>query len=259
MKLTNYEIISLNDKRYFSFPFAEDFGFKLILSSSDVNRAQDSPLEKAIDVSAACKALDTTCDYLFSCHQMHTDNIALIKEKNPKAKIHPYLGHEFEATDGLITDRDFILATKFADCTPIVIFDRKNRVIANLHSGWRGTQKKILVKAIRMLQDEFHSNSSDLVVFIGPALASCDFEVGRDLVELFEKSHGDISAYLKTKTNGRYLFDMKALIVSDLLAEGICDDNIYTTALSTFRNDLMHSFRRDGDSSGRMLLFSRLI
>ena len=35
------------------------------------------------------------------------------------------------------------LGLRFADCTPIFFYDPVKKVVGNIHSGWRGTVKKI--------------------------------------------------------------------------------------------------------------------
>ena len=50
-------------------------------------------------------------------------------------------------SDALVTDKPGLtLCISTADCTPIFIYDQKIKIIAAVHSGWRGTQKKILHK-----------------------------------------------------------------------------------------------------------------
>ena len=168
-----------------------------------------------------------------------------------------YYSHEFPETDGLITDNpSHCLVTKFADCTPIVLFDKRKKILASLHSGWRGTQQRIAQHAIEKLTEYYFCSKQDLIAFIGPAISSEDFEVGMDLVTLFNESYGNIHSYLKPKDNGKLLFDMQRLIVDQLILNGIREEHIYCTTLETYRNPMMHSYRRDKERSGRMLLFA---
>ena len=260
MQVIDYNVITLRGKRYIEFPFMEKFGIKLMLSSSDAYRSFDAPEEKILDLSAAYGYFGTNKDWVFSGYQRHGTNIEIIKslENYPKGS-DEYFGFEFENTDGLMTRGHFTLLTKFADCTPVVIFDPKNKVLCNLHSGWRGTQQKISPKAVQLLIEGFGSDPKELIVFMGPALGAEDFEVGDDLIELFNDSHDDISSYLIKKNKEKSLFDMTSLLKDDLLSLGILEEHIFTTHLSTFKNPLMHSYRRDGDESGRMLLFARIL
>ena len=51
---------------------------------------------------------------------------------------------ELENVDGLISDKPGgVLASRNADCILFFFFDPVKRVIANVHSGWKGTFKRL--------------------------------------------------------------------------------------------------------------------
>ncbi len=69
-------------------------------------------------------------------------------------------------SDALITTKKNLgLAISSADCPAIFIYDPVQKVIAAVHSGWKGTEKKILMKTIQKLKNEFNVKSikSDLL------------------------------------------------------------------------------------------------
>src|SRR5512139_3860133 len=52
--------------------------------------------------------------------------------------------------DALITDVPGLLPViRTADCLPVLLVDEANRAVAAVHCGWRGTEKRILEKAVR--------------------------------------------------------------------------------------------------------------
>ncbi len=54
--------------------------------------------------------------------------------------------------DALITkSKNLGLAISTADCTNIYLYDSENKVIAAVHSGWMGTEKRILEKTLNIL------------------------------------------------------------------------------------------------------------
>ena len=90
--------------------------------------------------------------------QIHSDIVTLINE--------PVFAGE---SDAMITDKSMIgLAVSTADCTPIFLYDRTNRVIAGVHSGWRGTEKQILVKTIKILIDKYFSKTTEYLCLYRP-------------------------------------------------------------------------------------------
>ena len=93
-------------------------------------------------------------------------------------------------SDAMITSRIGIgLAVSTADCVPVFVYDRINRVIAGIHSGWRGTQKKIVLKTLECMRNRFNSNPADLVIFVGPSISQKNYEVGSEVALLFDRKY----------------------------------------------------------------------
>ena len=58
-------------------------------------------------------------------------------------------------TDGLITQKkNIVLSTTSADCILMMFFDPETKTIANIHSGWKGTYRKIAVKTVEKMKKE---------------------------------------------------------------------------------------------------------
>jgi len=89
--------------------------------------------------------------------------------------------------DGLMTDRPgILLGVQTADCTPVLVADRKTRAVAAFHAGWRGTVKRIVENGIGRMRLEFGSRPEDLVAAIGPGIGPCCYQVGEELLSEFE-------------------------------------------------------------------------
>lgn len=89
--------------------------------------------------------------------------------------------------DGLITDRPGILiGVQTADCTPVFVADRKRKVVAAFHAGWRGTVKRIVENGIGRMRLEFGSQPKDLIAAIGPGIGACCYAVGEELLSELE-------------------------------------------------------------------------
>ena len=74
--------------------------------------------------------------------------------------------------DGLMTaERGILIGVQTADCTPVLVADRKRKVVAAFHAGWRGTVKRIVEKGIGRMRLEFGSRPEDLVAAVGPESA----------------------------------------------------------------------------------------
>lgn len=149
-------------------------------------------------------------------------------------------------SDALITDKKGIgLAVTVADCTPIFLYDNKKKVIAAVHSGWRGTQQKILEKTIIKLIERFNTNVKDIYAFIGPSICQKCYEVGPEVAEVFDAKY-------TLPREDKFLLDVGGNNLDILLKSGILEKNIEVSGLCTYENSTLHSYRRDGILSGRM-------
>lgn len=169
--------------------------------------------------------------------QIHSDIIKFVEKPG-------LLGE----SDALITTGKGIgLAISAADCTPIFIYDNVNRIIAAVHSGWRGTQKKILKKVLSNLSFHYKCKPENLYVFIGPSISQDNYQVGNEVAVQFDQK------YLMVE-NQKIFLDVAAANKDFLLNFGIPQENIELSELCTYKeNYLLHSYRRDGEFSGRML------
>ncbi|MDT3696374.1 MAG: peptidoglycan editing factor PgeF [Ignavibacterium sp.] len=151
-------------------------------------------------------------------------------------------------SDALITNKTGLgLAVIIADCTPIFIYDNQNKVIAAVHAGWRGTEQNILGKTLYQLSKEFNSIPKDLNVYVGPSISQNNYEVGEEVAEKFEKK------YL-IRSDKKHLLDVSGANYDTLLEFGIPKVQIQRSVLCTFEyRELFHSYRRDGNLSGRSI------
>jgi YfiH family protein len=169
--------------------------------------------------------------------QVHEDSI---KEVN-------FYGNCGESDALITTKKNLGLAISSADCPAIFIYDPVQEVIAAVHSGWRGTEKKIVKKTIQKLKDDFDSNPSDMICYIGPSISQKNYEVSEEVASRF------VNEFVKKDKNKFYL-DLAGANFKMLIESGVNKNNIQVSTLCTFEyEDLLHSYRRDGPKSGRAL------
>ena len=116
---------------------------------------------------------------MFFINQVHDKNIRIIEEGSEN-NILEY--------DGLMTNcENKLLATCYADCVPLLFFDPEKKVVASVHSGWKGTIKFIGRNAVKLMQEQYGCDVKDILVGIGPSIGPCCFEVKRDVYDEFRK------------------------------------------------------------------------
>jgi hypothetical protein len=180
--------------------------------------------------------LGLTQDNVAYQRQIHSDNISFVTK-----------GGLTGESDAMITDKRGIgLAVGIADCVPVLLYDPVRKIIAGVHSGWRGTEKKILLKTLKKLE-ECGCIKEDIIAYIGPSISKNIYEVGKEVAELFDEK------YIDEKENKLFL-DVAGVNFDILLELGVKKNNIQISELCTFAmKDVLHSYRRDGDKSGRSL------
>ena len=162
----------------------------------------------------------------------------------------------YDEADGLITkENNLAILIFFADCVPVLIGDKKQKICAAIHSGWKGTYKNIVGKAVEQLINEHKSNPKDLICAIGPAIGPCHFEVSTDLYDEMTSLYG---ADIGRIQNEKYYLDLKKTVTKQLTDHKIPAENIATSPLCTVCEEYLYSFRREGEAAGRMAAFISL-
>lgn len=155
--------------------------------------------------------------------------------------------------DALITNIPNIpLVIKVADCIPIIIYDKKNKVLALIHSGWKGTLANITTNTIEIMINNFNSQKEFLSAYIYPSIKNCHFEVEFDVYSLFKDKIKNIDNYT-TKKGIKYNIDLQSIIKDSLKKLGIT--NITDTNICTYCNhDKYYSYRYNHTDKRNILL-----
>ncbi|HLS53044.1 MAG TPA: peptidoglycan editing factor PgeF [Tissierellaceae bacterium] len=249
-----YKIVRYNEKTYITVPKLTKLGLKHCFTSKDMDLGtKTNPSTKRIkeNLKDIYNFLNISPEGLFSGIQTHSKNIVTVKDTE-SGNQDPF-GRSFPNTDGLITDKKNIaLITRYADCIPILIYDPKRQVQANIHSGWKGTWQEIVVNGINIMREEYESQPEDLIVVMGPSIGKDDFEVDLDVMEKFKKKFDFHSEVIARKNNKKYLIDLQGINRRRLLESGVKEENIIAIDISTYQSPLLHSYRRDGKDFGLM-------
>ncbi len=194
--------------------------------------------------------LGVSLDRFVFLEQTHSDNIHIATKADAGKG-----AFDFESAlqdiDALVTtEKGLMLTVVNADCVPILLYDAQRQVVAAVHSGWRGTVKKILTKTVQVFLEKFGSKPTDIYVAIGPSIGVCCYEVGKDVEQNVIKSFGN-KDFLEYRNNKIY-FDLWKANKHQLLKLGIPEKNIDLLGLCTScHNDKFYSARR-GDG-GRQI------
>jgi len=165
---------------------------------------------------------------------VHGNNVLVISDKQR--------GQVIKNTDGLVTNKNGIaLAVTVADCVPIFFYDHKQRVVGVIHAGWKGIVKNITASAVETIINNFKSDPEDILVYIGPRIKECHFEVKEDVAMRFEKYPSVIY-----RQDRKILIDLGAVIKTQLIDKNLKSENIELSKECTYcKKDKYFSYRRD--------------
>jgi YfiH family protein len=199
------------------------------------------------------------------------------------SQIHSDVVHFFDSPpaapcrgDALTTNRpDLLLAVQTADCVPILFVDLRNRAVAAVHAGWRGTLQRIVTKAIGKMHMHFGTKPANVLAAIGPSIGGCCYEVGTEVASAFQSQFPNASdwfdelrtgdepnplQWLNMKPPGhqpppkKVLLDLRKANRAQLVEAGLPTRNISVSDLCTAcRRDLFFSHRKEAGITGRLM------
>lgn len=250
-KVTTEGISYIQYKRLLEF---DNLFHAMTLKENDIGFNRKFENTRNQSIKQVADLLNITEDNVIQFKQDHTDNI-IIANENEDAKIKEL--SKTDSIDGIITNcKNIASIITTADCIPIIIYDPKNKITANIHSGWKGTTKKIGIKAVKIMINEFNSNKTDLIFCMGPSIRKECFLVNEDVVKIYNdnlKSDIDLSKVIEktnlTNDKGiQYKID-NPLIYKILLKEmGLLEKNIIDSEICTIcENNNFHSRRAEGE------------
>lgn len=224
-----------------------EHGLINVIGGSDYNFRSATAGETFVyDVERLIEETGVEPEVVYTGIQTHGKNIEYATGSNGRDFV---IGRQFEDTDGLITDKVGVaLLIKYADCTPIVLFDPVKKVQASVHSGWRGTVQRIGEEAVLKMVHDFGSRKENILAYVGPSIEQAHYEVGPEVYEAFAKA-SDREKYFKKKGE-KYLLDMAKANVQLLLKSGILPEHIEVATAKTYANPSLHSARREGVEYG---------
>lgn len=232
-------------KRYKDFLIIEDGEFNVVFSTAENSRSFNRHTESGVDTLESLKE-DFNVDEVMYLKQVHSDKIYVYNLGNKELKD--------KEGDAIITnEKDVIVGAFTADCVPVILVDDKKKVIAAIHSGWKGTFNSITKKTVERLVKEFDTDVKNIKVYIGPHIRQCCYEISEELKEKFIDK---MNLPKERLFNGRRL-NMEMCIENDLIKCGIKDENIFTLPLCTHcESDIkLHSYRKTSGTYGRLFSF----
>lgn len=202
--------------------------------SRESSRASEESVASALAIDSA---------RLYEVTQVHGNAVVL-----PAGPAQPFRA---QSADALVLRRDksegAAVGVRVADCVPILVGDLATGDCAAIHAGWRGIVAGVAKAAFAHLGD------GPKRAAIGPCIGVCCFEVSRDVgAEIAGATDRGIVHVVSAPDKVKV--DLRAAARVQLRSLGLADDDIDDVGGCTRCDaERFHSYRRDGEASGRML------
>lgn len=191
----------------------------------------------------AFAALDLPFDSMADVWQVHS--ALTVRADLPRGDSEPH------KADGLITNRPGVtLFQRFADCTPILLYDPRRRALGMAHSGWRGAVQRAAASPVTAMAEAYGSRPQDLLAGIGPSIGPDHYEVGADVISAARDTFGPAADDLLSVRAGRTYFDLWAANALALRQAGV--EQVETAGLCTAcHTEHFFSHRAEAGQTGR--------
>lgn len=176
-----------------------------------------------------------------------------IQQVGPRHK-----GCRLPGQDGLTTNAERVpLFTVYADCVPVVAYDKRRHALGVCHAGWQGTTRRIARKLMAFLQRAFGARPQDCLCALGPSIGPASYEVGPTVIEAVQARLAPADAWLRPAARpGHAYLDLWQANCAQLMEAGVPARQIEISRLDTAqRTDVFFSHRAE---KGRCGLFGML-
>ena len=163
------------------------------------------------NIVIASKKISKSYKKVILLNQIHSNKFFFIKNYNLKKKL---------TGDALITDqKKIVLGVLTADCVPVLIIDKKLKIISAIHAGWKGAYKGIVQNVLRHFKKR-GSESRNLIAAVGPCISQKNYEVQNDFKSKFLKQSKRNKIFFKKVKNKTY-FSLNKYVEFQLKSSGV--------------------------------------
>ena len=245
------KLLEYKDNIAHAFTIGIDNDYRMPLYNSIQNKLTKEQIEENKNsYRKICKSIGIEYNNIVKTNQVHKD---VIKNIDKKININSpdFYEKEYSETDGLITSKkNLAICATCADCIVMIMYDKNKKVIANVHSGWRGTVQKVAEKTIDKMEGLYNCNPKDIICCISPSIRKCHFEVGEDVKNIFEETFTTMTDAIIKKQEKWYIDTVK-LNIEMLKSKGLKEENIVDSKICTVCNsNLIHSYRGSNKHNG---------
>ncbi len=203
------------------------------------------------NLKRVAEVMNVKLKHLILMNQTHSNKVLEINKKNYTKKIN---------SDAMITNMNgIVLGVLTADCVPILIYDKKNKIIGCIHAGWKGAFKGVIKNTISKMRKK--NANCEIFASIGPCIGKKSYEVDLDYYKKFISKSKKNQRYFIKKNSQKKFFNLRKFVEDKLLKEKVKIDHINRDTFKEKNN--FFSYRRSKNLNqkdyGRCISVIRLI
>lgn len=194
-------------------------------------------------VERAARSVRFSADRLYLVQQVHGREVVTVSDDDAPGALRS------RRADALVSRSEgAALAVLTADCVPILLADPRAGVISAVHAGWRGAAAGVISAAVTRAT-ALGAEPRRMLAAIGPCISAAAYEVGDEVAERFSDLPGVVT---QSREQQRPHLDLRSAVAHQLRELGV--GAVWVAPHCTYRDEeLLHSFRRDGERAGRLL------
>ncbi len=169
---------------------------------------------------------------LILMNQTHSNKVIEVKKTNLRKKFN---------SDAIITKVEGIaLGVVTADCVPVLLYDKKSKIIGCIHAGWKGAYSGIIKNTVKKIKSL--GGSKYIFASIGPCIGKESYEVDYKFYKKFILKSKRNKKYFSNKSKYKKLFDLRKFVSGKLKELNVRVDHVNRDTFKEKKN--FFSFRR---------------
>jgi len=197
--------------------------------------SRDSKENVLKNLELVSKKMGCKKESLITLNQTHSNKVIYFENYDD-------IKNKIEADAVICKVKNIAIGVLTADCAPILFYDSKQKIIACVHSGWKGAFTGIIKNTLNKLHN-LGSDFNDITAVIGPCIQKKNYEVKIDFYHKFINQSKKNESFFEIINNDKYFFDLRAFVNSKISEQNI--KNIENIEMDTFSNsESFYSYRR---------------
>ncbi|KAB7727515.1 peptidoglycan editing factor PgeF [Rudanella paleaurantiibacter] len=186
----------------------------------------------------------------FSALGINPERVATSHQVHGKEILEATQPGRYDGYDALMTNQpDLYVAVSIADCVPILVYDGKNKAVAAIHAGWKGTVAELVRLTLETMQQQYGTRPGDCYAYVGTCIDETSFEVGPEVAEKFAPEFKRVDEFTQ-----RTFVNLRSANTRQLTNFGIPTAQIALSTYSTvLNNEDYFSHRYENGQTGRLM------